>query len=143
MGVYGEPMFDYIGKHPDLAPVFDAGMTAFHGHETNAMLEAYDFSEVGTLADIGGGNGSLLTAVLRRYPQLRGILFDLGHVIGRLDRRAVHSDTAKLPQGNSGAWPGSAGRIRRTRRQPGITRQGRRHDHAHQRSNHADLRPLA
>ena len=83
VGVYGEPMFDYIGKHPDLAPVFDAGMTAFHGHETKAMLEAYDFSEIRTLADIGGGNGSLLTAVLRRYPQLRGILFDLGHVIGR------------------------------------------------------------
>jgi len=28
--VYGQPMFDYIGTHPDLAPIFDAGMTAFH-----------------------------------------------------------------------------------------------------------------
>jgi hypothetical protein len=81
--VLGEPMFDYIGRHPELAPVFDAGMTAFHGHETEAMLEAYDFSGIRTLADIGGGNGSLLCEVLRRYPQLRGILFDLGHVIGR------------------------------------------------------------
>jgi hypothetical protein len=83
VGVYGEPLFDYIGNHPELAPVFDAGMTAFHGHETGAMLDAYDFSEIRTLADIGGGNGSLLSAVLRRYPALRGILFDLGHVIGR------------------------------------------------------------
>ena len=81
--VFGEPMFDYIGRHPDLASVFDAGMTAFHGHETEAMLEAYDFSDVRTLADIGGGNGSLLCAVLQRYPQLRGILFDLGHVVAR------------------------------------------------------------
>jgi hypothetical protein len=81
--VFGEPMFDYIGRHPELAPFFDAGMTAFHGHETDAMLEAYDFSEIKTLADIGGGNGSLLSAVLRRYPHLRGILFDLGHVTGR------------------------------------------------------------
>jgi len=81
--VFGEPLFDYIGQHPELAPVFDAGMTAFHGHETDAMQEVYDFSDIKTLADIGGGNGSLLSAVLRRYPLLRGILFDLGHVIGR------------------------------------------------------------
>ncbi len=81
--VFGEPMFDYIGHNPELAPLFDAGMTAFHGHETQAMLDAYDFSEVKTLADIGGGNGLLLAATLQRYPQLRGVLFDLGHVVGR------------------------------------------------------------
>ncbi|MGH8140688.1 MAG: methyltransferase [Steroidobacteraceae bacterium] len=81
--VYGEPLFNYIGRHSDLAPLFDAGMTAFHGHETDAMLDAYDFSDIKTLADIGGGNGSLLAAVLQRYPHLRGILFDLGHVVGR------------------------------------------------------------
>ncbi len=81
--VYGKAMFDYIGQHPDMAPLFDAGMTAFHGHETEAMLEAYDFSDIKTLADIGGGNGTLLAAVLGRYPQLQGILFDLGHVVDR------------------------------------------------------------
>jgi hypothetical protein len=81
--VFGEPMFDYIGRNPELGPLFDAGMTAFHGHETQAMLDAYDFSEIRTLADIGGGNGLLLAAVLQRYPQLRGVLFDLGHVAGR------------------------------------------------------------
>jgi O-methyltransferase domain len=81
--VYGQPMFDYIGKHPELAAVFDAGMTAIHGQETAAMLDAYDFSGVDTLADIGGGNGSLLAAVLHRYPRMKGILFDLGHVASR------------------------------------------------------------
>ena len=81
--VYGQPLFDYIGQHPDLAPIFDAGMTAFHGHETAAMLEAYDFGGIETLADVGGGNGSLLAAVLQRYTRLKGILYDLGHVVGR------------------------------------------------------------
>ena len=81
--VFGEPMFDYIGRNPELGPFFDAGMTAFHGHETQAMLDAYDFSEVRTLADIGGGNGLLMAAVLQRYPQMQGMLFDLGHVSGR------------------------------------------------------------
>jgi len=80
---YGQPIFDYIGQNPELAPIFDAGMTSIHGHETGAMLEAYDFSGTQVLADIGGGNGSLISAVLNRYPDLKGILFDLGHVIGR------------------------------------------------------------
>lgn len=84
---YGQPLFDYIGAHPELATVFDAGMTSFHGHETPAMLEAYDFSGVETLADIGGGNGSLISGVLRRYPKMKGILFDLGHVVARAKER--------------------------------------------------------
>jgi hypothetical protein len=81
--IFGQPMFDFIGKHPDLAPIFDAGMTAIHGHETRAMLEAYDFSAIHLLAQIGGGNGSLMGTALQRYPKLKGLLFDLGHVVGR------------------------------------------------------------
>ena len=82
-GVFQQPLFDYVGANPELAPIFDAAMTAFHGHETGAMLDAYDFDSIGVLADIGGGNGSLIGAVLQRYPQMKGILYDLGHVIGR------------------------------------------------------------
>jgi O-methyltransferase domain len=81
--VFGQPLFDYIGTHPDLAPIFDAGMTAIHGHETAAMLEAYDFSAIHFLADIGGGNGSLIGAVLQRYPKLKGLLLDRDHVVRR------------------------------------------------------------
>src|ERR1044072_2607511 len=52
--VFGQPLFDYIGTHPELAPVFDAGMTSIHGHETAAVLAAYDFSNIAVLAGIGG-----------------------------------------------------------------------------------------
>jgi hypothetical protein len=38
---YGASLFDYLGAHPELAPVFDAGMTCIHRYETAAMLEAY------------------------------------------------------------------------------------------------------
>ena len=81
--VFGRPLFDHIAAHPELGPLLDAGMTCMHGYETAAMIEAYDFGAVRVLADIGGGNGSLLAAVLERYPKMRGILFDLGHVVGR------------------------------------------------------------
>jgi predicted O-methyltransferase YrrM len=66
-----------------MGPIFDAGMTSLNTYETSAMLDAYDFTGINVLADIGGGNGSLLSAVLPRYPQMKAILFDLGHVAGR------------------------------------------------------------
>jgi len=81
--VFGAPIFDYIQAHPEMGPIFDAGMTSLNYYETAAMLDTYDFSGINVMADIGGGNGSLLSAVLARYPNMRGILFDLGHVVGR------------------------------------------------------------
>lgn len=99
--VFGKPVFDYVGTHPDLGPIFDGAMTSIHGYETAAMLDAYDFSSVRVLADIGGGNGSLIGAVLQRYPNLRGILFDLGHVIGRARQNLqAFGDRCSVIEGN-------------------------------------------
>lgn len=81
--LYGKPIFEYLGEHPEQAQVFDAAMTAIHGRETRAMLDAYDLSGVGVLADIGGGNGTNLIGVLQQYPAMKGLLFDLPHVAGR------------------------------------------------------------
>src|SRR5262249_13337370 len=80
---YGMPVFDYLGRHPEQAKVFDAAMVSVHGRETGAMLDAYDFSGIGVLADVGGGNGSLLTAVLKMYPSMKGLLYDLPGVAER------------------------------------------------------------
>jgi len=55
-------------------------MTGLSGRSTRAILDAYDLSGVGTLADIGGGVGSRLAVILRRYPAIRGLLFDLPRV---------------------------------------------------------------
>lgn len=80
---FGKPIFDYIGANPEMGPLFDGAMTSIHGHETQAMLDAYDFSGINTLADIGGGIGSLISEVVKAYPDMKGILFELGHVLGR------------------------------------------------------------
>jgi hypothetical protein len=81
--VYGQPVFDYLRDHPTQAQIFDAAMVGIHGRESAALLDAYDFSGCGVLADIGGGNGSQIITVLERYPAMKGILFDLPHVIER------------------------------------------------------------
>jgi hypothetical protein len=79
----GQPIFDHLAQHPEKARIFDDAMTGIHGRETGAILDAYDFSGIRVLADIGGGNGSQLTAILQKHPGMQGILFDLPHVVAR------------------------------------------------------------
>jgi SAM-dependent methyltransferase len=81
--VYGKPVFDYFSENPETGKLFDQAMTGVHGRETEAMLEAYDFSGIKTLADIGGGNGSVITVILKKYPAMHGIIFDLPAVVER------------------------------------------------------------
>ena len=79
----GKPIFEFLKEHPEQAAIFDDAMTGVHGAETQAMIDAYDFSGIGTLVDIGGGNGTVLKAVLEKYPAMKGMLYDLGHVLDR------------------------------------------------------------
>jgi hypothetical protein len=77
----GEPIFDFLAHNPADASLFTETMIGFHGAEPPAVAAAYDFSDVGTLADVGGASGHLLTTILERHPKTRGILFDLPHVV--------------------------------------------------------------
>ncbi len=101
--VFGEGVFDFLGKHPQQAQVFDAAMTSIHGAETKWMIDAYDFSTCQTLCDVGGGNGNTIAEVLKRQPNLQGMLFDLPHVVERAKvnlQQAGVSDRCQLVGGN-------------------------------------------
>src|SRR5438874_2018413 len=80
---FGMPIFEFFGKHPERGAVFDKAMTGHHGDEADPMLDAYDFSGFQELVDVGGGNGGLLTSILRRHLAMRGVLFDLPGVVDR------------------------------------------------------------
>jgi hypothetical protein len=80
---FGAPFFDHLAAHADAAESFDAAMADLRGRTAAALLEAFDFAGVGTLADVGGGTGALLAAVLPRHPTMRGILIDLPDVVER------------------------------------------------------------
>src|ERR1043166_5901551 len=58
--IYGMPVFEYLGHHPEQAREFDEAMVGVHGRESAAMLEAYDLSGVGVLTDIGGDRKSVV-----------------------------------------------------------------------------------
>ena len=79
--IYGRPIFTYLTENPDQARVFNNAMTSFSASASTALLEAYDFSGIGKLVDVGGGHGYLLSAILQKYPQMQGVLFDAPSVI--------------------------------------------------------------
>jgi len=77
----GTSFFDHLRQHPDEEAVFNRMMIAVHGGEPAAVAEAYDFSGIGTVVDVGGGLGTMLVTLLRRHPHLTGILFDAPSVV--------------------------------------------------------------
>ena len=79
--VWGMGAFDYLAQHPAEASLFSETMVGFHGSEPPTVAEAYDFSSLKTVADIGGASGNMLAAILTRHPSVRGVLYDLPHVV--------------------------------------------------------------
>jgi O-methyltransferase domain/Dimerisation domain len=79
----GEPLFDWLGKHPADAALFSETMIGFHGAEPGAVAAAYDFSGLQTIVDVGGASGDLLTTVMANHPGSRGVLFDLQQALAR------------------------------------------------------------
>jgi len=102
--VYGLPIFDYLAEHPEESKLFDETMVGVHGRETAAMLDAYDFSGCKVVADIGGGNGSVLMELLPRYPGIQGILFDLPNVIERAKARLTAAGLADRCRAVAGSF---------------------------------------
>jgi hypothetical protein len=77
----GMPLFDWLSNNPEEASLFNETMVGVHKAESPAVPAAYDFSSLTTIVDVGGGTGHLLTTILANYPESRGILFDLPHVL--------------------------------------------------------------
>ena len=78
--VYGVPHFEWLQANPEEGAIFNEAMTSLTGVAADAVTQAYDFSGVAKIADIGGGHGLFLSKILKANPRTSGILFDLQHV---------------------------------------------------------------
>lgn len=77
----GVDVWEYRRRHPEHGELFDATMRTLSRGSIDAVLDAHDFSAYGVVADIGGGTGALLAAVLAAHPAVRGVLVDQPHVV--------------------------------------------------------------
>jgi len=78
---FGATYFDYFATHPEASRIFNEAMVGWTTQLTDAVVAAYDFSSFGVVADVGGGHGALLAAILKSSPTTQGILFDLPQVV--------------------------------------------------------------
>ncbi len=75
--LYGMGSFEYLAAQPAEAAIFNAAMADATRQIAGAVAAAYDFSVFRSIVDVGGGNGTLLAAILAATPNLRGTVFDL------------------------------------------------------------------
>ncbi|KAL0913176.1 hypothetical protein M5K25_016615 [Dendrobium thyrsiflorum] len=79
---YGMTMFEYHRADPSFHKVFSDGMSCHSTIFTNKLLEIYEgFNGLGSLVDVGGGVAATLGKITTKYVGIRGINFDLPHVI--------------------------------------------------------------
>jgi SAM-dependent methyltransferase len=79
--VFGDSIFDFYRHNPGPFAIFHQAMEDTYRGEADAFAARYPFAGVERVLDVGGGNGTLLAAILKGQPQLSGILFDLDDAI--------------------------------------------------------------
>lgn len=84
----GTDAFEYLRQDPEQARIFDDAMTTMSELVAPAIASAYDYGPWDSLMDVGGGNGILLSQILRAHPGLRGVLADQEDVLTRARQRA-------------------------------------------------------
>lgn len=101
--LHGMSFFQYIQENPATGEVFDRAMTENSSKNTKAITASYNFADLKTVVDVGGGAGSLIAAILKSNPHLKGILFDLPQVVKKAPpilQNAGASDRCQLVEGD-------------------------------------------
>lgn len=103
--VHPEGVWAWLSERPDASAVFNGAMIGKSFGQVAGVVRSYDFSRFHRVADIGGGRGHLLRAILQRWPSTTGVLFEQPHVIAeiqdlaseRLELRAGDFFSDELP----------------------------------------------
>jgi SAM-dependent methyltransferase len=74
--VTGKSFIEHVKGDPDLSAFFPAALRRSAAQTAEDLPGSYDFAAFDTVADIGGGPGVVLAAILAAHPGLRGILYD-------------------------------------------------------------------
>ena len=79
--VFHQTMQEYYESNPDAERWFDIMMES-RVERYNSLLQLFNFSSYKVVVDVGGGNGALLSVILKGNPQSKGVLFELPKMAG-------------------------------------------------------------
>lgn len=91
-------VWKYLAENPEQNRIFNEAMVGKAHAQVAGVISAYDFSSFKSIADIGGGRGHLLQAILAAAPKANGVLFDQPHVIAQAS--GIASDRMQLRGGD-------------------------------------------
>lgn len=92
--VYGFGSFEYLTANPDQAVIFNRAMAENTRRLTELLVSTYDFSQFRNIVDVGGGNGTLMAAILAANAGARGAVFDLPSGIAEAPRKLADAGLA-------------------------------------------------
>jgi hypothetical protein len=75
--IHGRGFWEDLAARPSLAESFDDLMASRLRAEMAGVVSGYDWGALSHVVDVGGGNGTLLAAILTAHPGLRGTLVEL------------------------------------------------------------------
>ncbi len=82
--VFGHDFWDYVThENPEAGLVFDEAMEAASRVQLDTVARRYRWPAEGRVCDIGGGTGTLLSAIVSANPGIDGVLFDLPEVVAK------------------------------------------------------------
>lgn len=86
---FGMSIWDYYAEDQERSQIFGKAMTGTTESIEPSLLQAYDYTQFRSMVDVGGGEGSLLSAILRVSPHTTGIVYDAPDVAARASQRIL------------------------------------------------------
>ncbi|MFC7987374.1 methyltransferase [Streptomyces sp. NPDC057336] len=74
--VFGKEFYAHLAEQPGLSALFNEAMGEESRIAAGMLAAGYDYSGFKKVVDLGGGDGTLLAAVLPGNPHLHGVVFD-------------------------------------------------------------------
>jgi len=102
--LYGIDVWTHRERVPEQNAIFNANMAALTSLVAGAVADAYDFSGLSSVVDVGGGQGVLLEAVLAEHEHLTGTVFDQAHAVAKAPTLGASDSVASRWAAVSGSF---------------------------------------
>jgi hypothetical protein len=83
---FGESFWEHAKKHPKDGEIFNRALAELRGDEHQQIAKAYQWNGVTAVVDVGGGIGSMLAAIMKDHPEIRGVLVEQPELLVDADR---------------------------------------------------------